>query len=183
MISLQQLQKTLNDIEAAGLYKRERVITTPQGVEIRGQEGQEVHVIESGTAVQGIAAMAVYDPGADVRSNEMAMTRAAAGTRHGGVTVAAKPGLTTGGECQVGDALGVVAGDITIVGDDLGDVAVEVIERLAGSGSELVTLVIGEDADADLVEQTRQAACGLIGVEVEVIQGGQPAYPLLIGVE
>lgn len=42
MISLQQLQKTLNDIEAAGLYKRERVITTPQGVEIRVQEGQEV---------------------------------------------------------------------------------------------------------------------------------------------
>jgi glycine C-acetyltransferase len=42
MISLQQLQSTLNDIEAAGLYKRERVITTPQGVEIRVQEGQEV---------------------------------------------------------------------------------------------------------------------------------------------
>jgi len=42
MISLQQLQNTLNDIEAAGLYKRERVITTPQGVEIRVQEGQEV---------------------------------------------------------------------------------------------------------------------------------------------
>ena len=66
---------------------------------------------------------------------------------------------------------------------DLGDVAVEVIERLAGSGSELVTLVVGEGADAELVEQARQAACGLIGVEVEVIQGGQPAYPLLIGVE
>lgn len=162
---------------------RDTLLAARACAQAAGQEGQEVHVIESGTAVQGIAAMAVYDPGADVRSNEMAMTRAAAGTRHGGVTVAAKPGLTTGGECQVGDALGVVAGDITIVGDDLGDVAVEVIERLAGSGSELVTLVVGEGADADLVEQARQAACGLIGVEVEVIQGGQPAYPLLIGVE
>ena len=162
---------------------RDTLLAARACAQAAGQEGQEVHVIESGTAVQGIAAMAVYDPGADVRSNEMAMTRAAAGTRHGGVAVAAKPGLTTGGECQVGDALGVVAGDITIVGDDMGDVAVEVIERLAGSGSELVTLVVGEGADDDLVEQARQAACGLIGVEVEVIQGGQPAYPLLIGVE
>ena len=35
-----------------------------------------------------------------------------------------------------------------------------------------------------LVERARQAACGLsLGVEVEVLQGGQPAYPLLIGVE
>jgi len=42
MISLQALRDTLNDIEAAGLYKRERVITTPQRVEIKVQDGQEV---------------------------------------------------------------------------------------------------------------------------------------------
>ncbi|WP_307818096.1 DAK2 domain-containing protein [Janibacter endophyticus] len=163
---------------------RDTILAARACAQAAGQEGQQVHVIESGTAVQGIAAMAVHDPGADVSTNEMAMTRAAAGTRHGGVTVAVKPGLTSGGQCEVGDALGVVAGDITIVGDDLGEVAVEVIERLASAGSELVTLVVGADADEALVERARQAACGLsLGVEVEVLQGGQPAYPLLIGVE
>jgi glycine C-acetyltransferase len=38
----QRFQQTLEDIRAAGLYKQERVITTPQGVEIRVQDGREV---------------------------------------------------------------------------------------------------------------------------------------------
>jgi glycine C-acetyltransferase len=42
MISLQALRDTLEEIEAAGLYKRERVITTPQRVQIKVQDGQEV---------------------------------------------------------------------------------------------------------------------------------------------
>jgi glycine C-acetyltransferase len=42
MISLERLQRTLEDIDAAGLYKRERVITTPQRVEIEVQGGLEV---------------------------------------------------------------------------------------------------------------------------------------------
>ena len=42
MVSLQHLSTTLEEIRAAGLYKTERVITTPQGVEIRVQSGEEV---------------------------------------------------------------------------------------------------------------------------------------------
>jgi glycine C-acetyltransferase len=38
----QRFQQTLEEIRAAGLYKQERVITTPQGVEIRVQDGREV---------------------------------------------------------------------------------------------------------------------------------------------
>ena len=37
-----RFQQTLEDIRAAGLYKNERVITTPQGVAIRVQDGREV---------------------------------------------------------------------------------------------------------------------------------------------
>jgi len=36
------LEKTLKEIKEAGLYKNERVITTPQGAEIKTSEGQEV---------------------------------------------------------------------------------------------------------------------------------------------
>ena len=35
-------QKTLKDIEAEGLYKQERVITTPQRVQISTDKGNEV---------------------------------------------------------------------------------------------------------------------------------------------
>src|SRR5210317_1647758 len=38
----ERFQHTLEEIQAAGLYKNERVITTPQGVAIRVQDGKEV---------------------------------------------------------------------------------------------------------------------------------------------
>jgi len=42
MNKLQRFQDTLNEIRENGLYKTERVITTPQNVEIRVQDGSEV---------------------------------------------------------------------------------------------------------------------------------------------
>ena len=42
MVSLDYLNTTLEEIRAAGLYKTERIITTPQNVEIRVQSGEEV---------------------------------------------------------------------------------------------------------------------------------------------
>jgi glycine C-acetyltransferase len=40
--SMQRMQSTLDEIRAAGLYKEERVITTPQSVEIAVQDGSRV---------------------------------------------------------------------------------------------------------------------------------------------
>jgi len=42
MVSLDYLNTTLEEIRDAGLYKTERVITTPQSVEIKVQSGEEV---------------------------------------------------------------------------------------------------------------------------------------------
>ena len=42
MVSLERLRVTLEEIKAAGLYKTERIITTPQNVEIKVQGGEEV---------------------------------------------------------------------------------------------------------------------------------------------
>lgn len=42
MVSLERLRVTLEEIREAGLYKTERVITTPQNVEIKVQSGEEV---------------------------------------------------------------------------------------------------------------------------------------------
>jgi glycine C-acetyltransferase len=42
VVSLDHLKNTLEEIRAAGLYKTERVITTPQSVEIKVQSGEKV---------------------------------------------------------------------------------------------------------------------------------------------
>lgn len=148
------------------------------------QEGRRVHVIGSTTAVQGLAALAVHDPTLPTHHNVLAMTHAAAATRHGALTIAVKAGLTSGGMCAVDDVLGVVDGDITIVGSDLDEVAREVLGGIVGPGTELITLVVGADAPDGLVdrlvewiEERRE------GIEVQVVEGGQPHYLLLLGAE
>ena len=42
MSTLKRYQDSLEEIREAGLYKKERVITTPQSVEIKVQDGNEV---------------------------------------------------------------------------------------------------------------------------------------------
>ncbi len=146
-------------------------------------EGVAIHVVPSRTVVQGIAAMAVFDPDAPAPDNAVAMAQAAAATRHGGVTVAAREGLTMAGRCSTGDVLGIIDGDFALIGDDLGAVAEQVLDRLLSDPRELVTIVTGVDAPAGLGERVAAAARSRRGLDVTVVDGGQPYYPLLMGVE
>jgi DAK2 domain fusion protein YloV len=147
------------------------------------QKGIHVVVIPTRAQVQGIAALAVHEPGRPLDSDVVQMAAAARGARHGAVTVAAKDAMTTAGPCSTGDALGVVHGDFAIVGKDLYEVATGVLERLLGGGGELVTLVAGSEAGdlAHACEHWVQRAHP--GVDVALYEGGQERYPLLMAVE
>jgi DAK2 domain fusion protein YloV len=148
------------------------------------EEGQQVQVVRSRTAVQGIAALAVFDQGADLEENAEAMTDAAASTRHGAVTISRKEALTSAGVCHVGDVLGVIDGDFAIIGSDLYDVAGQVVQALVGDDGELLTVIAGDDAPPDLASAVAAAArIRRRDLEVTHIHGMQPLYPLLLGVE
>jgi DAK2 domain fusion protein YloV len=147
------------------------------------QGNVRVVVVPTRAQVQGIAAMAVHEPGRTFDSDVVHMTSAARSTRHGAVTVAAKQAMTTAGPCEPGDVLGVLQGDFAIIGDDLLDVATQVLDRLLGGGGELVTLVTGEDADDLAARCETWVEAHHPGVDVLVYEGGQVRYPLLVAVE
>lgn len=147
-------------------------------------EGLRVSVIPSRSIVQSLAAVAVHDPAARFDDDVVAMTRAAGATRYGAVTIASKAALTSAGPCDEGDVLGIADGDIVDIGGDVAEIASSVAERLLSSGGELVTLVVGAEADRERMEalaedvQRRHA-----GLDVIAIDGGQPLWPVIIGVE
>ena len=148
------------------------------------QEGDvKVEVIPTHAQVQGLAAVAVHEPGRSFDADVREMTATARHARHGAVTVAAREAITMAGPCQPGDALGVIAGDFAIVGDDLETVATEILDRLLGGGGELVTIVSGDDG----VDLAARAAAYVEAhhplVDVVVHDGGQDRYPLLVSVE
>jgi DAK2 domain fusion protein YloV len=148
------------------------------------EEGVAVLVVPARTAVQGLAALAVHDATRPLEEDALAMTGAAVSTRHGAVTVAVREALTWAGVCRPGDVLGVVDGDVALLGVDLAATATEVLDRLLAPGGELVTLVTGADAEPSLVAAvTAGLERSHPEADVVVLDGGQPTYPLLIGVE
>ncbi|MEP7017358.1 MAG: DAK2 domain-containing protein [Actinomycetota bacterium] len=148
-----------------------------------GEAGLEVYVVPSQSAVQGVAALAVYESAASVQANLDAMTEAASATRYGAVTVASKKVLTGVGWCEPGDVVGVVGGEVVAVGKDLAVVGSEVVARLFASGGELMTIINGAGGGTDLSAAVAASAREGRKVEVTVIEGGQASYPLLLGVE
>jgi DAK2 domain fusion protein YloV len=146
--------------------------------------GRRVGIIPTLAQVQGLAAMAVHEPSADFESVVVAMSNAAGHARHGAITVAEKSAMTMAGRCHPGDVLGAVQGDVVIIGTSLADVAWQVAERLLVAGGELLTLVRGIGADDDLLPALTARVRGWSpAVDVELLDGGQPRYPLLLGLE
>lgn len=113
-------------------------------------EGVRVALIPTRSAVQGLAALAVHEPTRRFDEDVVAMTAAAGATRYAELNVAEHRSWTMAGVCQAGDVLGLIDGDVAVIGADLAATAVTVLDRMLAAGGELVTLVIGSTAPADL---------------------------------
>jgi dihydroxyacetone kinase-like predicted kinase len=80
--------------------------------------------------------------------------------------------------------LGIVEGDVVEIGDAVEDIAVRILGRLLSGGGELVTLVRGDDCLEDVAKTvSRRVRREHHGVEVVAYDGGQPFWPLIVGVE
>jgi DAK2 domain fusion protein YloV len=181
----------LEMIEASGAAEvvvlpndRDSVVVAEAAAQTARDAGRlRVAVIPTSAQVQGLAALAVHEPGRTFEEDVLHMTSAARHARSGAVTVAARRAMTTGGPCEPGDVLGAVEGDFVVVGDDLLTVAKDVVERLLGGGGELVTVVTGTGGDELVQDVADHLASTHPTVDVVVYDGGQERYPLLLGVE
>ncbi len=146
--------------------------------------GVRVSVIPTRSIVQTLAAVAVHDPSARFDDDVVSMTRAVGATRYAAVTIASRAALTTVGPCEAGDVLGLVDGDIVMVGSGLAEVARELLTGMLAVGGELVTLVMGADAEVDLRDDLPEwLAQAFPLTETVVYEGGQPLWPMIMGVE
>ncbi|MEU6863175.1 DAK2 domain-containing protein [Streptomyces sp. NPDC046876] len=147
-------------------------------------DGVRVAVIPTRSAVQGLAALAVHDPEDSFDEDVVAMTAAAGATRYAELAVAERQSFTSAGICQAGDVLGLIDGDVAVIGRDLAGTAEAVLERMLGSGGELVTLVLGPEApDALAGRLEAYVQHGHLAVDTVTYRGGRYCAPLLIGVE
>ncbi|MFI2650888.1 DAK2 domain-containing protein [Micromonospora fulviviridis] len=146
--------------------------------------GVKVSVVPTRSPVQALAALAVRDPKRRFEDDVIAMAEAAGACRYAEVCHASKEALTVAGPCRPGDVLALVEGEVHLIGADLLDTCTAMVDRMLGGGGELVTLLCGADAPAGLADRVREhVERSWPFVEVQAYEGGQPHYPLLVGVE
>ncbi len=151
--------------------------------------GIDVVPIPTGSMVQGLAALAVHEPGGQAVNDGYTMARAAGAARHGSVRIATESALTWAGRCSPGDGLGISGDEVLIVAADAAGAAIGLLDLLLASGGDLVTVLVGAgiDGDADVT------AVGDIleehvhdnhpGTELLIYHTGHRGDALLIGVE
>ncbi|HET7305870.1 MAG TPA: DAK2 domain-containing protein [Segeticoccus sp.] len=152
----------------------ESLLAAEAAASAAGADGLDAHVVRARAAVQAIAAMAVFDPDATVQDNLLVMTGAAAGTRQGAVAFAG----------AAGDVRGLVEDEVVTSGSDPELVGVAVARLLLSAGGELLTLVAGAELPEGVAAAVReQVRADRPELEVTVLDGGQAAPALLLGVE
>jgi uncharacterized protein len=141
-------------------------------------------VVPTRSPVQALAALAVRDPDRRFEDDIIAMAEAAGACRYAEVTTASREALTVAGRCQRGDVLALVQGEVSLIGQDLVETCRRLLDRLLGAGGEMVTLLTGDQAPPWLADSlTEHVRRDWPFVEVHCYRGGQPHYPLLVGVE
>nr|WP_240942001.1 DAK2 domain-containing protein [Planosporangium thailandense] len=147
-------------------------------------EGIRAGVVPTRSPVQALAALAVRDPDRRFEDDIIAMAESAGACRYAEVTTASRDALTVAGLCRRGDVLALVQGEVTLIGQDLVDTCRRLLDRLLAAGGEMVTLLTGDRVPEDLVGiLTEHVGREWPFVEVHCYRGGQPHYPLLVGVE
>jgi DAK2 domain fusion protein YloV len=141
-----------------------------------------VHAVPTRSLQAGLGALVAFEPTRSAEENVQEMAEAAEGVRSGAVARAHESGTIGGLQVEQGHFLGLVEGEPLTSGPVLEPIAREVVERLIGEASEVLTVLLGEGADsaASLVAAVRDAHPEL---EIEVHEGGQALNPLLFAVE
>jgi hypothetical protein len=153
----------------------------------RDLPGVRVAVIPGKAAVQAVAALAVHEPGRRFDADVVAMTAAAGATRYGALQVALDDAWTMAGVAKSGDVLGFIEDDVALISPTVLDAALAVVDRMMSAGGEMVTLVTGADLGLPTAELVQAVSARVLArrpeMDVVAYTGGQPGWPLLIGVE
>jgi dihydroxyacetone kinase-like predicted kinase len=162
------------------LPNNENVILTAE--QAASLASKPVRVVPSRSVQAGFAAMVRFVPTLSPEENEAAMLEALAGVATGEVTVASRDAELDGVEIRKGAYLGLVDGTAVAAGDDVDRVALEVVGRVLDGDRGWLAILTGEDAPplGGVLAALERAHPE---VDVEVHEGGQPHYPLLVVAE
>ena len=183
--STEDIMKAIKEVNAKNIF----IFPNNKNIQLAAKQAAElaeenVFVVESKTAPQGLAAVMVFNPQAAAEENFENMQEVLSTVSTLEVTHAVRDTNIEGVEIKKDEFMGIRDGKIVVSNLSLNTVLEELLEKSLDEDSEIVTLYLGEESTeeyTDFLEQLIEEKYP--DVEVELIESGQPVYPYIIGVE
>ncbi len=142
-----------------------------------------IHVLPTKTIPQGLSACIMFNPEGEMEDNIAEMQAAIENTTSASVTYAIKDTVFNGLEIMENDYMGILEKDIIVTNTSKILVAKHLLDKLIKPGSEILTVIVGEDTVESETKEITDYLDEKFNVEYEVIIGKQPVYSFVFGVE
>ena len=183
--STEDIMKAIKEVNAKNIY----IFPNNKNIQLAAKQAAElakenVYVVESKTAPQGLAAVMVFNPNASPEENFANMQEVLGTVSTLEVTHAVRDTHIEGVEIKKDEFMGIRDGKIVVSNLSLNTVLEELLEKSIDEDKEIVTIYLGEESTdeyTDFLEKLIEDKYP--DVEVELVESGQPVYPYIIGLE
>jgi DAK2 domain fusion protein YloV len=160
---------------------RNVILTAEQAA---GMSTRTIEVVPSKSMPAGLSCMVAFDPEKDAVTNATAMRRALESAHSAEITVAVRDSLVGDLQVKKDAVIGLVDGTLVAQGTGLQEVLDTVLASLAVFEPEYLTVLTSLNgttiADEDIAAAVERV---VPGAELDIREGGQPLYPILVGAE
>ena len=147
-------------------------------------EDKNIYVIESKTIVQGLRSIICFNVEDTVENNLKEMNEGLSLVNTGTITYAVKDTTVEGVEIKEGDFMGIYEKEIICSNNDIFESIKSLLDKLLlKEDSELLTIIIGEQATNEQIDFIKDYVNKNTSLELEIVQGDQPVYNFILGIE
>ncbi|QGZ97779.1 DAK2 domain-containing protein [Mycoplasma sp. NEAQ87857] len=183
--SAQDLIKAFQSVNAENIF----VLPNNSNVILVAQQAAQVFtdsniiVIPTKTQVQGMTAILNFNDSTDPELNHEMMLDSIEEVISGEITQAVRNTKINNIKISKKDYLGILNGKIITSQKDIIKTAKTLLEQMIDSSKEIVSLYYGDDESYSTAAEIANYITSKYDIEVEIIEGNQPNYNFLIGVE
>ena len=142
-----------------------------------------LHVVPTISLAEGAAVAVAFNAAAAAADNTAILTEARAATCSVELTRAAAARTADGVAVRAGDVIALVDGKLVVAEDDATKALLAALAEAGAAEAAIVTIYTGTDFRGSAGELEERCEAAFEGVEVEVLEGGQPLYELVAAVE
>lgn len=183
--STEDIMKAIKEVNAKNIY----IFPNNKNIQLAAKQAAElaeenVYVVESKTAPQGLAAVMVFNSNVSPKENFANMQEVLGTVSTLEVTHAVRDTHIEGVEIKKDEFMGIRDGKIVVSNLSLNTVLEELLKKSIDEDKEIVTIYLGEESTdeyTDFLEKLIEDKYP--DVEVELVESGQPVYPYIIGLE